>query len=441
MGAIATIRVAGPKSLAVCDKIFRSPSSKKLSEQRGGTFHFGQIVDGETIVDEVIANVFRAPHSFTGEDSVEITCHGSVVIQNRLLQLLIASGCRMAEPGEFTQRAFVNGKMDLSQAEAVADLIASQSEAARRVALNQMRGGFSTKLTQLRQSLLQFTSLLELELDFSEEDVEFADRTQLIALIGRIATEVERLMHSFSLGNAIKNGVPVAIVGKTNAGKSTLLNALVGEERAIVSSVHGTTRDTIEDVVNIDGLTFRFIDTAGLRQTTDEVESIGIDRTWSKLRSAQIVILLIDATAPNATSDPWRTRVLDELDPARQHLIEVYNKKDLLATTPTLPPNALLISAHDTRDIEALKERIASQIDSSAMEAEETIVTNARHYNALRTAAEALKRVDLGLQTNLSGELVAMDIHEVLDALASITGEVSSQDVLNNIFAHFCIGK
>ncbi len=441
MGAIATVRVAGPDAFSICDKCFRSPRGKRLQEQKGGTFAYGTFIDGETVVDEVVVSVFRAPHSFTGEDIAEITCHGSVVIQGRILKTLIANGCRMARPGEFTQRAFANGKMDLSQAEAVADLIASQSEAARRVALNQMRGGFSTKLSKLRQHLLQFISLLELELDFSEEDVEFADRTKLIALVGEIAAEVAKLMSSFSLGNAIKNGVPVAIVGKTNAGKSTLLNALVGEERAIVSNVHGTTRDTIEDVVNIHGIAFRFIDTAGLRRTDDEVESIGIDRTWSKLRTAQIVILLSDATANDEQQDRWREEVVEAIDTQRQHLIEVYNKRDLLSGEFAVPEGAMLISAHDARDVEALKERIASQIDYQAVEGEETIVTNMRHYEALSRSAEALKRVDEGLRSQLSGELVAMDIHDVLDALADITGEVSSQDVLNNIFAHFCIGK
>lgn len=441
VGAIATIRVAGPEALAICDKIYFSPSGKKIIAQKGGTHHFGTIRHAGEDIDEIVAAVFRAPHSFTGEDIVEISCHGSSIIQDAILQALISVGCRMARPGEFTQRAFANGKMDLSQAEAVADLIASQSEAARRIALRQMKGGMSNRLRLLREKLLQFTSLLELELDFSEEDVEFADRKELLALINEISLEIRKLSDTFRIGNAIKNGVPVAIVGPTNAGKSTLLNALLGEERAIVSNIHGTTRDTVEDTMTINGVLFRFIDTAGLRQTTDEIEAMGIDRTWSKLRQAQIVISLADVTTPVAELSAMRKRIADEIDGKNQTLIEVLNKKDLAEEKFSISDSELFISAHCADDIEMLKQRLASAINMQSIETEATIVSNARHYEALSQSLGALTRANEGLSNNLSGELVALDIHEALDHLASITGEISSQDVLNNIFSKFCIGK
>lgn len=446
MGAIATIRVAGPEALHITESIFRpSKEGKKLSAQRGGTFHYGTLTDGKEDIDDVVVAVFKAPHSFTGEDIAEVTCHGSVVIQRRIMQLLIAHGARMAKPGEFTQRAFANGKMDLSQAEAVADLIASQSDIARKVALRQMKGGFSDQLKELRTRLLEFTSLLELELDFPEEDVEFADRTQLKEHLDKIEQVVTRLAKSFAVGNAIKNGVPVAIVGPTNAGKSTLLNALLGEERAIVSDIHGTTRDTIEDTIDIEGITFRFIDTAGIRKTDDTIENIGIDRTYSKIQEAEIVVLMLDSSSEENERQEVITDVVARVNFDNQKLIIVYNKSDIASVSEGLATDnacdTLHISAHNRDDIKTLQEALLHTIDLKDVETDETIVTNMRHYEALSNSLSALQRVKEGLETQLSGEFVAMDIHEVLDELGSITGEVSSQDVLNNIFGKFCIGK
>lgn len=446
VGAIATIRIAGPEALSIVDKVFRSPKEgKQLSAQRGGTFHYGTITDGQEDIDEVVVAVFKAPYSFTGEDIAEITCHGSVVIQRRIIQVLLQYGARMAKPGEFTQRAFANGKMDLSQAEAVADLIASQSDVARKVALRQMKGGFSEQLKALRGRLLEFTSLLELELDFPEEDVEFADRTQLLSFIVEIEEVVSRLAKSFVVGNAIKNGVPVAIVGPTNAGKSTLLNALLGEERAIVSDIHGTTRDTIEDTIDIEGITFRFIDTAGIRKTDDTIENIGIDRTYSKIQEAEIVVLMLDSSSEENERQEVITDVVARVNFDSQKLIIVYNKSDIASVSEGLATDnacdTLHISAHNRDDIKTLQEALLHTIDLKDVDTDETIVTNMRHYEALSNSLSALQRVKEGLETQLSGEFVAMDIHEVLDELGSITGEVSSQDVLNNIFKNFCIGK
>ncbi len=449
MGAIAIIRLAGPDAISIADKVFRSPKEgKKLSAQRAGTFHYGTIFGTDGDIDEVIVSIYRAPHSFSGDDMVEIACHGSVVIQRAIMQVLIDNGARTARPGEFTQRAFANGKMDLSQAEAVADLIAAESEAARRVALSQMRGGLSNDLKKLREELLQFCTLLELELDFSEEDVEFADRSELIALIEKIDKMVTSLANTFKTGNAIKNGIPVAIAGPTNAGKSTLLNALLGEERAIVSNIHGTTRDTIEDTIQIEGQTFRFIDTAGIRTTEDTIEQLGINRTFNKINQAQIVLSVTDATLGQEHAMRSAQDVAEHMDLNAQKLIIVLNKSDLDKSIKEIPENIIkacgatscvAISANNG-DIAQLQKEIlkASNLELST---DITIVTNARHFEALIRSHEAITRATEGLTSGLSGELVAMDIHDVLDSLASITGEVSSQDVLNNIFAHFCIGK
>ncbi|MFT3738010.1 MAG: tRNA uridine-5-carboxymethylaminomethyl(34) synthesis GTPase MnmE [Breznakibacter sp.] len=454
MGAIAVIRLSGPNAIRITDNVFRSSrQGKTLMAQKANTIHFGTLVDEEKDIDEVLVAIFHAPHSFTGEDVVEVSCHGATYIQQQLLQLFIRHGAQLAKPGEFTQRAFMNGKMDLSQAEAVADLIASRSEAARRVALQQMRGGFSNELAHLRQRLLWFTTLVELELDFSEEDVEFADRKELTALIEELTAHITRLVNSFSLGNAIKNGIPVAIVGHTNAGKSTLLNAILNEERAIVSDIHGTTRDVIEDTLNIEGITFRFIDTAGIRKTTDEIESIGINRTFAKIGQAAIVLLLIDANDTDGKIHDAVTAVKSRMEPY-QKLIVVVNKTDLfdtgsiaqrfspgifseLAGTDAIVP----ISAKTKINLSTLTTELINTVNLKAIDNDEVIVTNARHYEALQQSLFSLQRVEQGLRDNIPGDLLSQDIREVLQFLGEITGAFTSNEVLWNIFKNFCIGK
>ena len=449
MGALAVIRLSGKGCVELCDRLFVSPSGKRLATVCPNTVHFGKIMDGEEMVDEVLVTVFHAPHSFTGEDSVEVSCHGSVYIQQRLLQLLIASGARLATPGEFTQRAFLNGKMDLSQAEAVADLIASSSSAAHKMALSQMRGGFSEELMKLRVELLRITSLLELELDFSEEDVEFADRSELRSIAVGIDTLISRLCDSFSLGNVIKNGLPVAIVGNTNVGKSTLLNALLREDRAIVSDIEGTTRDVIEDTINLQGITFRFIDTAGIRHTDDKVESMGIERTFSKIEQARIVLLLVDTTRDISNFTPYYTRVKERLAPDAR-LIILPNKIDqsespdsLVSEIATLSLGEIIlpISAKTGHNIPNLVEHLISTVNLSALSSSDVIVSNARHYEALSHARSAIERVISGLDTHLSGEFISQDIRECLHYLGEITGQITTDEVLGNIFKNFCIGK
>jgi tRNA modification GTPase len=454
MGAIAVIRLSGSTAIAITDRVFRSPKAgKTLASQKGNTLHFGTIHDNGTDIDEVMVALFKAPHSFTGEEVVEVSCHGAPYIQQQLLQLFIRQGAQLAKPGEFTQRAFLNGKMDLSQAEAVADLIASRSEAARRVALQQMRGGFSNELAHLRDRLLWFTSLVELELDFSEEDVEFADRAQLYQLVEELSSHLKRLAGSFSLGNAIKNGIPVAIVGHTNAGKSTLLNSLLNEERAIVSDIHGTTRDVIEDTLNIEGIVFRFIDTAGIRKTVDEIESIGINRTFAKIEQATIVLLLIDGRDDDEKIHEAVTSVKIKMT-EQQKLIVVVNKTDLispeeithrfsptefaqLAGTDAIVP----ISAKNKLNINVLHEELLKTVNLKAIDNDEVIVTNVRHYEALQQSLMAIDRVQQGLTNGISGDLLAQDIREVLQYLGEITGQISSNEVLQTIFKNFCIGK
>lgn len=462
-GAIGIIRVSGSDAIAAADKIFRPKApGKPLSGRKAYTIAFGDIVDesGATI-DEVLVSIFRAPHSYTGEDSVEISCHGSSYILQRTMQLLTAAGCRQAGPGEYTQRAFLNGKMDLSQAEAVADLIASTSAAAHRMAVNQMRGQFSRELSSLRDRLLHLTSLMELELDFSDhEELEFADRTELASVATQIEGVISRLAQSFSLGNAIKNGVPVAIIGDTNAGKSTLLNQLVGEERAIVSDIHGTTRDVIEDVVNIGGTNFRFIDTAGIRHTTDKIETIGIERTFQKAAQAEIVLLIIDAThAPEqlATLTPQVLPVCQG-----KTLVIVFNKTDLTPSlSPTLPeqfsasapstpdgPTApksvrtMCISAKTGEGLSELRSLLAQSVSPADADPNAVIVSNIRHYNALCAALDAIRRVQQSLAIGTPTDLVSIDLHDCLNQLAEITGgSISTDEVLGNIFKHFCVGK
>ncbi len=433
-GGIAVVRVSGDQAISLTDSLFRGHIA--LSDAPANTVHFGHIErNGETL-DEVLVSTFRAPRSFTGEDVVEISCHGSLYIQQTLLQWLIESGCRMAKPGEFTQRAFLNGKMDLTEAEAVADLITSQSKAEKDLALSQLRGSVSGELRGLRERLLHFTSLVELELDFADhEELEFADRSELTALAQEIEQKLAQLTRSFKTGNAIRNGIPVAIVGATNAGKSTLLNALVGEERAIVSDIRGTTRDTIEDTLVINGILFRLIDTAGIRETGDRLESMGIERSRQAAEKAQIIVQVIDSTDPQTD--------LDGIDLTGKTLLQVWNKADLVNAQCTMH-NAqctnLQISAK-SGDVEVLKAALA-KVAAEQMETTNSVtISNARHYEALVRALEAIRRVQQGLQDGLSGEFLSMDLQDCLTALGEITGQITSQEVLNNIFSHFCIGK
>lgn len=451
-GAIGMIRVSGPEAIAATSRIFTpSQSGKLLTEQKPYTLTFGRICKDEEVIDEVLVSLFRSPHSYTGEDSTEITCHGSTYILQQVMQLLIGNGCRMAQPGEYTQRAFLNGKMDLSQAEAVADLIASSSAATHRLAMSQMRGGFSKELNELREKLLNFTSMIELELDFSEEDVEFADRSALRLLADSIENVISRLADSFSVGNAIKNGVPVAIIGETNAGKSTLLNVLLNEEKAIVSDIHGTTRDVIEDTINIGGITFRFIDTAGIRETNDTIESLGIERTFQKLDQAEIVLWMIDAADAISQIEQLSGKILPRCE--GKHLILVFNKADLIdasqkeALTSLLPHlseksfNFIFISAKQRLYTDELQKALIEAAHLPTITQNDVIVTNVRHYEALTRAKEAIQRVQNGLSVNLSGDFISQDIRECIFHLSDIADEVTNDMVLKNIFEHFCIGK
>ncbi len=448
MGAIAMIRLSGPESFSVFEKVFKPFKKAPISEAKGYTLHFGKIVDGNQTIDEVMAGVFRNPHSYTGEDVIEITCHGSVYIQEQIIKLLLNNGCRLADPGEYTMRAFVNGKMDLSQAEAVADLIESESKAAHQVAMQQMRGGFSNEIKELREELINFASLIELELDFAEEDVEFADRTQLNALLLKIKTVVKRLMDSFETGNVIKNGVPVVIVGAPNAGKSTLLNALLNEEKAIVTEVAGTTRDAIEDEISIGGVKFRFIDTAGIRETEDLVESIGIRKTFEKIDQSRIVLYLFNVESLKFKADliEEEIRQLNEKTENKTLLI-LANKMDLIEDASLLDQlgeveNLIPISALKKEGLEKLIQRLTQQVNLGALHSNQTIVTNARHFHALQQSLEDIIRVEEGMATGISGDFLAMDIREALKHLGSIIGEVDTdRDILGNIFGKFCIGK
>ena len=449
-GAIGSIRVSGPEAITITGRIFTpAKSGKLLSEQKPYTLIFGRIYNGEEMIDEVLVSLFRAPHSYTGEDSTEITCHGSSYILQQVMQLLIKNGCRMAQPGEYTQRAFLNGKMDLSQAEAVADLIASSSAATHRLALSQMRGGFSKELTTLREKLLNFTSMIELELDFSEEDVEFADRSALRRLADEIEEVIARLANSFSVGNVIKNGVPVAIIGETNAGKSTLLNVLLNEDKAIVSDIHGTTRDVIEDTVNIGGITFRFIDTAGIRATSDEVENIGIERTFAKIGQASVVLLLTDLNRGVESFEEYYHQVKSRLT-SDAKLIIVLNKtdqvEDLLTPQETIRlftsgEEIIPISARTGANLDRLIQELTRTVNLNTLNTSDVIVSNVRHYEALRNARTAIERVNEGLESGLSGEFISQDIRECLHYLGEITGEITTDEVLGNIFKNFCIGK
>ncbi|WP_340154462.1 tRNA uridine-5-carboxymethylaminomethyl(34) synthesis GTPase MnmE [uncultured Winogradskyella sp.] len=446
-GAIAVIRLSGKEAITIASKCFKSVSNKDLNKQATHTIHLGHIVDAKRTVDEVLLSIFKDPNSYTGENVVEISCHGSSYIQQEIIQLFLRNGCRMATAGEFTLRAFLNGKLDLSQAEAVADLISSDNEASHQIAMQQMRGGFSSEIAKLREELLNFASLIELELDFAEEDVEFADRSQFKALVERITFVLKRLIDSFAIGNVIKNGIPVAIVGEPNVGKSTLLNALLNEDRAIVSEIAGTTRDTIEDEISIGGIGFRFIDTAGIRETEDIVESIGIKKTFEKIEQAQVVIFLFDALQFKIHSEDFKVEIEKIKNKYPQKpLLVIANKIDKLEDTElakmqTEIPEIKLLSAKTGFGVEQLTNSLLNLINTGALRNNETIVTNSRHYDALLKAFEEIQKVQHGLETDLSGDLLAIDIRQALYHFGEITGEITNDDLLGNIFANFCIGK
>ncbi len=454
-GALGIIRISGPEAITLTESIFRPQGKQSLSSKQGGTLSFGHVVDpvSHEVVDEVLVSLFRAPHSYTGEDSCEISCHGSAYILERVVQLLLQAGCRLARPGEYTERAFLNGKMDLSQAEAVADLIASTTEANHRMAMQQMRGAFSAELRTLRDQLLHITSLLELELDFSDhEDLEFASRPELLALAQKVQVHICSLCQSFKLGNALKRGIPIAIVGETNAGKSTLLNTLLGEERALVSDVQGTTRDTIEETFTLGSTLVRFIDTAGIRHTTDTVEQMGISRTFAKIQEADIVLWLIDLTQWREQFDSLSPQILPLCE--GKHLVVMLNKQDLVPPavvteaeafiTQALPQGTQLsaLSAQSAEALQTLTPLLTAQLNAlQAATPSETIVSNLRHYEALSSALTATDRVIDGLTSGLSGDFISQDLRECIHHLSDIVGEVTTDDVLGNIFKHFCVGK
>ena len=450
-GAIAVIRVSGKDAIAITDTCFKSVKAQKsLTDQKTHTLHLGHIVDDEKYVDEVLVSLFKGTTSYTGEPTTEISCHGSIYIQQEIIQLFLRKGCRMADAGEFTLRAFLNGKLDLAQAEAVADLIASDSEASHQIAMQQMRGGFSNELQDLRQELLNFASLIELELDFAEEDVEFADRTQFIALVSKITQVLKRLIDSFSVGNVLKNGIPIAIVGEPNVGKSTLLNALLNEEKAIVSDIAGTTRDAIEDQLNINGIMFRFIDTAGIRDTKDVVENIGIQKTYENIEKAQLVLYLVNGVSIQETSEQIE-KLLEDIERLQQKyptkkIQVIINKTDLLSEDAiqqlnSQVENVILISAKQKQGISELKDELTQLANIGAISNNQTIVSNSRHFEALNNALIAIKEVQSGIDNQISSDLFAIDIREALHHLGLISGEVTTDDLLGNIFANFCIGK
>lgn len=454
VGGIAVIRVSGPEALPVALRLFRYGGETPVAESVKPRYaYYGEVIAGDELIDEVVLTYFRAPHSFTGEDTVEISCHGSVYIRRRLLESLVGEGCQMAQPGEFTRRAYLNGRMDLSSAEAVADIIASESKAQHQMAMKQLKGGYSEELNALREELLRLTGLMELELDFPEEDVEFADRTELLALCDQIELKLKKLIDSYRLGNAVKRGIPVAIVGTTNVGKSTLLNTLLGEERAIVSDIHGTTRDTIEDTMHIGGYLFRFVDTAGLRETEDTIESLGIERSRSKIKEADIILAVVDGTRiSEANQLDYIKSIWDERE--ERGLILLVNKSESLTeadriglsealqtklSTSTKP---IFISAREAKGIDELKGELTRVMETSGANEADLIVSNARHHQLLREAYDALQRMRSGFDMGLSTDLLTLDLRHAITSIGEITGrEITSDDTLHYIFAHFCIGK
>ena len=440
IGAISVIRLSGTEAINLCSQVFKG---KDLTKVESHTIHFGKILNDKKVVDEVLVSVFISPKSYTGENTVELSCHGSTYIQQKIIELLINKGARIAEPGEFTLRAFLNGKFDLAQAEAVADLIASDSEGSHSLALDQMKGVFSSKIRDLREQLIHFASMIELELDFGEEDVEFAKRDDLIKLVNEVLTLVTGLLNSFKLGNVIKNGIPVAIVGKPNVGKSTLLNALLQDDRAIVSEIAGTTRDTIEDVVNIEGVMFRFIDTAGLRDTEDEIEKIGVSKAFENIDKAEIVIYLFDIENVDSKSID---RELEELNLKEQQLIVVGNKSDrvdekFISEKYNSQTNLLFVSAKDGTNISKITDQLKQYHNLGNIGKESAIVSNVRHFEALQNTEASLNDVLKGIENEVTGDLLAIDIKRALNFLAEITGDISTDDLLENIFSRFCIGK
>ncbi len=450
MGAISVIRLSGEDAITIVAKHFKSKfGSKDLNTVKSHTIHFGSILDDNRVIDEVLVSVFKNPHSYTGENVVEINCHGSVYIQQEIIQLFLKNGCRNATNGEYTLRAFTNGKMDLTQAEAVADLIASDSKASHQIALQQMRGGFSSEIADLREQLLNFASLIELELDFAEEDVEFADRAAFKELVNKLSKILKRLIDSFALGNVFKNGIPIAIVGEPNVGKSTLLNTLLNEEKAIVSDIAGTTRDAIEDEIVINGVTFRFIDTAGIRETEDVIESIGIKKTYEKIEQAQLVLQLINANSANINEMMKQVeQSIDELTSKypNKKILTLLNKVDLLTANQienlkSKIPNSIMLSAKNKDGIDTLINELTELTNIGALSNNQTIVSNSRHFEALTKALTAIKEVEKGIAINISSDLLAIDLRQALFHLGEITGAVSTEDLLGNIFANFCIGK
>ena len=446
MGAIAVLRISGPDAIDICESIFESKRpGKLLASQKSHTIHLGSIVNGNQMIDEVLLSLFKGPNSYTGDNVVEISCHGSTFIQQQILQLLINKGCRTAKPGEFTFRAFMNGKIDLSQAEAVADLISSSNEKSHQLALSQMRGGFSSEINSLRKQLIKFASLIELELDFSTEDVEFANRNDLDILLNELKLVLRKLIDSFALGNVLKNGIPVAIVGEPNVGKSTLLNSLLNEERAIVSEIAGTTRDTVEDELVIEGISFRFIDTAGIRDTKEKIERIGIKKTFEKIDQSKVVLYLFDALSSSPDQVKHEIAKLERLTKGKQ-LIVLANKVDAgdlsqIKADFNFLPQIIFISAKNNNQVEVLKSLLTEKVKKGLLSNADVMVSNSRHYEALSLSLEYVVRVQAGIEVNLSGDLLAMDLRQALFHLGEITGEITTDDLLDSIFRDFCIGK